>query len=53
MEAVCDALADMKQGARTDAFIVRDVIESAIRKTVQRTCRQRPVVIGVVVPEQG
>jgi len=53
MEAVCDALAAMKQGARTDAFIIRDVIESAIKKTVQRTCRQRPVVIGVVVPEKG
>ncbi len=53
MEAVCDALAGMKQGARTDAFIIKDVIESAIRKAVQRACRQRPLVIGVVVPEKG
>jgi ribonuclease J len=51
MEAVCDALAEMPQQARRDALTVRDVIEGAIRRTVQKACRQRPVVIGVVVPE--
>lgn len=51
MEAVCDALAELNSKARTDAGAVREAIENAVKRAIHRSCRQRPVVIGVVVPE--
>ena len=53
MEAVCEALDGLSQTARCDATVVKDTIEAAVKKTVQRACQQRPVVIGVVVPERS
>ncbi|MEX2243187.1 MAG: ribonuclease J [Fimbriimonadaceae bacterium] len=51
LESVCDALASLSQADRKDAFVIKDIVEAAVKRTIQKECRQRPVVIGVVVPE--
>ncbi|MCH7944531.1 MAG: ribonuclease J [Armatimonadetes bacterium] len=53
MEAVCEGLDELSQASKKDALVVQDVIEAAMRKAIQKGCRQRPVVVAMVVPERG
>lgn len=50
-EVVGDVIAGLSAKDLGDARAIADAIESAVKRTVQRSCRQRPMVIGVVVPE--
>ncbi len=53
MDAVHDALDGMPERSRKDAESVRLAIEQAMGRTIHKRCRQRPVVIGVVVAENS
>lgn len=53
MESVCIVLSGLSQQARRDKESIRDAIETSLGKAIHRTCRQRPVVVGVVVPENS
>jgi ribonuclease J len=53
MEAVCAVLEDLSQQARRSQESIKDSIESAMGKAIHRGCRQRPVVLAIVVPEKN
>ena len=53
MAAVSDALGDLDPSKLKDAYIVQDAVEAAMRRAIQKGCRQRPVIVGIVVPEKG
>lgn len=53
LEAVRDALERMHQKSLRDPNSVREAIESAMGRSIHKGCRQRPVVIGVVVSESS
>ena len=52
MDSVRKALDDLHKAKLKDAYVIKDVIEAAMSKSIQRGCRQRPVVLAVVVPEK-
>ena len=49
LTAVCDALADLPNESLHDKNVVAGTAESAMKKAIQRGCRQRPVVIAMIV----
>lgn len=53
MEWVDDNLAGLHISKMKDPAIVQKEIESTMRRAIQKGCRQRPVVIAIVVPEMG
>ena len=53
MADVRQALDDLDPSKLKDAYIVQDAVEAAMRRAIQKGCRQRPVIVGVVVPEKG
>lgn len=53
MEWVEDNLSNMHGDKLRDPAVVQKEIEATMRRAIQKGCRQRPVVIAVVVPEMG
>jgi ribonuclease J len=53
MEAVCEGLERLPEPSRKNALSIKDAIEAAMGRTIHKGCRQRPVIIGVVVPEKN
>ncbi len=51
MEWVDESLSYLPESKMKDAAVVQKEIEAVMRRAIQKGCRQRPVVIAVVVPE--